>query len=330
MSLPLMAMEADSIRVWRHFMKLFAAALVAILAVVYALILLIDPYDSGQLTGYAVFGVVDESPRTANVSRGRDTQFNSAVIGNSRGQLLDPKRLSHNTGLRFVQLTVPGTGPREQLTLLRWFIRHHRQIGAILLIADPVWCSQDPEPSLMNPFPFWLYTEDTSEYLINVFHTQSLERAWRRTLLWLGLRTRSRPDGYWDYEIGRTWAFRPDIPVNFIPAAMRARVPELPFPAVERLRTALTDLDADVPLAIAMAPSFFTELPGAGDPNADRIPQCKGALAKVIGERRHGVFLDFEVDGNIARNPENFMDGTHYRGSVARLMEAHIESSLRQ
>ena len=175
MSLPLMAMEADSIRVWRHFMKLFAAALVAILAVVYALILLIDPYDSGQLTGYAVFGVVDESPRTANVSRGRDTQFNSAVIGNSRGQLLDPKRLSHNTGLRFVQLTVPGTGPREQLTLLRWFIRHHRQIGAILLIADPVWCSQDPEPSLMNPFPFWLYTEDTSEYLINVFHTQSLQ-----------------------------------------------------------------------------------------------------------------------------------------------------------
>ena len=132
---------ADSTRAWRRFVKLFATTLVTSLAVIYFLVLVLDPYDSGRMINYAVSGVVDENPRTANASRGRDPNFNSVVIGNSRGQLLDPKRLSDATGLSFVQLTVPGVGPQEQLTLLRWFIQHHRQIGA-LLVVDPIWCTQ--------------------------------------------------------------------------------------------------------------------------------------------------------------------------------------------
>ncbi len=56
-----------------------------------ALILIVDPYDSGfGLLG--IKGVDDASPRTANASRARDPQFDSAVIGNSTGQLLKPER----------------------------------------------------------------------------------------------------------------------------------------------------------------------------------------------------------------------------------------------
>jgi len=32
------------------------------------------------------------------------------VFGNSRGQLLDPEKMSETTGLSFVQLTTPGSG----------------------------------------------------------------------------------------------------------------------------------------------------------------------------------------------------------------------------
>jgi hypothetical protein len=243
--------------------------------------------------------------------------------------MLDPRRLSRATGLNFVQLTIPGTGPREQLTVLRWFVRHHEQVGAILLVVDPVWCSRDPAPPLLNPFPFWLYSESTADYLINLFHTQSLTRAWRRILLRLGLRTRSTPDGYWDYEIGRTWAFHPTVSIDFQPASMKARVPELRFPAIERLRAGLAGLAADVPLVVATPPSFFSYLPAVGDRNADRIAQCKGAFAQITDERRHGAFIDFEMDDDVARNPQNFMDETHYRAPVARLMESRIAAALR-
>ena len=38
--------------------------------------------------------------------------------------------------MRFVQLTVPGTGPREQLAILDFFVRHHPRIGALVIVAD--------------------------------------------------------------------------------------------------------------------------------------------------------------------------------------------------
>jgi len=318
---------ADSTRAWRRFVKLFVATLVTSLAVIYFLVLVLDPYDSGRMTNLAVSGVVDENPRTANASRGRDPGFNSVVIGNSRGQLLDPKRLSDATGLSFVQLTVPGVGAQEQLTLLRWFIQHHRQIGAVLLVADPVWCTQKLGPPA-SPFPFWLYSESPFEYSLNMLDTKALDLAWRRTLLWLGLRKRSRPDGYWDYEAGRTWAFRPETPLNFTPAATQATSPKVPFPAVTLLQTTLANLDSDVPLAIVVPPAFFTELPARGDSNADLIAQCKGALEEVAIRRKRGAFLNFEVDGEIARNPKNFMDGVHYRAPIARIIEADVASAL--
>lgn len=77
------------------------------------------------------------------------------------------------------------------------------------------------------------------------------------------------------------------------------------------LQTTLASLDSDVPLAFVVPPAFFTELPARGDSNAELIAQCKGALEEVTSRRKRGVFLNFEVDGEIARNPKNFMDKVH-------------------
>ena len=70
----------------------------------------IDPYDTGRFPTFIEPGVFDGGSRTANASRGRDPRFNAAVFGNSRGQLLDPAKLSrgdrvelrpaHHAGLR--------------------------------------------------------------------------------------------------------------------------------------------------------------------------------------------------------------------------------------
>src|SRR5579862_6609712 len=111
--------ETPDARVWRRFAVIFLAVLFGILGPIYAALVVLDPYDTGRFPTFLPAGVTEDGSRTASASRGRDPQFNAAVFGNSRGQLLDPAKLSELTGLSFAQLTTPGSGPREQMTLIR-------------------------------------------------------------------------------------------------------------------------------------------------------------------------------------------------------------------
>jgi hypothetical protein len=99
---------------WSRFVWTFLATFGLGTVAIAGFIAIVDPYDSGHFGIRWLSGIVDEDPRTADASRGRDQRFDSPVIGNSHGQLLDPARLSAGSGRQFVQLTVPGTGPREQ------------------------------------------------------------------------------------------------------------------------------------------------------------------------------------------------------------------------
>ncbi len=312
---------------WPGFAGLFLAVFIGGSALVYALTLAVDPYDSGRLPSLGLRGIVDENPRTANVSRGRDPQFNSAIIGNSHGQLLSPARLDRATGLRFVQLTVPGTGPREQLAVLDWFARHHAKIGAIVLAADIGWCTQDAALPLSNPFPFWLYADGWLDYLANLFSIRSLDLGYRRILLALGLRSPTDPAGYWDYEAGHPWTFNPAIPTETAPVSAPVRQ-DFSFPAIAQLSGALGRLPPATPVVVVMPPVFFTELPRAGTSDAARLDQCKQALGRLAAERPHSAFLDFLQDTPVTRDPANFMDAGHYRAGVAMQIEAEIANAL--
>lgn len=312
---------------WKHFVIAFLTTFGLGIVAVLGFIVLIDPYDSGRFGAGWISGVVDEDPRTAAVSRGRDPRFDSAVFGNSHGQLLDPLRLSSTSGQNFVQLTVPGTGPREQLTLLHWFVRHHARIGAIVLVTDSYWCTQDSSLPISNPFPFWLYSEANLEYAVNALRTAALNRGWRRLLLAVGLRQRSDPAGYLDYERGRVWAFTPTIPEGLEPE-VAIREGERRFPAIERLWAQLGERAREVPIIVVFPPAFVTQLPKSGSAEGHLTAECKGALARLAQER--GAFIDFAVDGELARDPMNFMDATHYRAGVAREIEARIVAALAQ
>src|SRR5215213_8083367 len=109
---------------WRRFARDFVIGATAILGSLLAAAYAIDPFDTGRPGLFAKAGVRPQGPRTAGASRGRDPAFNAAIIGNSHIQLLSPERLQQLTGLAFVQLSVPATGPREQFVLIDWFARH--------------------------------------------------------------------------------------------------------------------------------------------------------------------------------------------------------------
>jgi hypothetical protein len=318
--------EAAESGSWRGFVFAFLLTLGIGVVAIMMLIVVADPYDSGRFGVEWHVGIVDESPRTADVSRGRDASFNAAVIGDSRGQLLDPKRLSAGTGWNFVQLSVPGSRPQEQLTILRWFLQHHGGKGAVVLTTDDAWCTEDPALPLLEPFPFWLYGSDL-DYVVHVLRGEALDRSWRRIMLAAGRRTASDPAGYWDYELGRVWHFAPpEPPAPAELASLTPRAPQRTFPAIKQLEAMLANSNGEVALVMIFPPAFAGALPLRESAEAETMAQCKGALAALA--QRYGAFLDFLVDGDVARDPMNFMDQTHYRAGVARRLEDAITAAF--
>ena len=315
---------------WRKWLVTCAAVFVAALAATWFSLLLLDPYDSGRFPGLRVSGVVDRNPRTANAGRGRNALFNAALFGNSTGQLLDPVRLSQATSLNFVQLTVPGTGPREQLTLLRYFLAQHKHTAALVMVTDPSWCTPDPIPALDHPFPFWLYGSNF-DYLRHFASWHALELGFRRIGLALRLRQpAARADGFLDYEIGWAWSFHPSPATPKVsqdnPAAAASTDPS--FPAISRLEDTLRELPPDLAVVIVVPPIYSDDLPAPHSSSAIRMAECKSALDKTVAQRPRSGFLDFRVDNAMTRDPENFMNAMHYRAAVARRMERSVSAVI--
>jgi hypothetical protein len=288
---------------------------------------LLDPYDTGRFAVLPSVGAADGNPRTANASRGRDPQFNAAVIGNSTGQALDPRELSRLTGLSFVQMTVPGTRIREQLAMARWFRQHHRQIGALVFVTDDSACRRDAIVPT-NPFPFWLYTDSDLEYLANLLDARAIDIAWRQLQVRLGRRSPADPIGYWNYEVDAPSDRHPQ-PGEQSTLNDLADPGDAAFPAADRLRAVLQALSADVPVVAVMPPRFYTEVPPDGTSAALRIRACKQAFASVVAGRARSGFLDFRIDNPATRDPRNFVDTRHYRAPIARRIERAIAAMIK-
>jgi hypothetical protein len=315
-------------RAWGRWLTAFLGALALGSALILAVVLVIDPYDSGRVGLLRIEGVDDESPRTANASRARDAQFDAAVIGSSTGQLLKPSELTRLTGARFVQLTVPGTGPREQLAILDFFVRNHPQISALVIVTDTAWCQRDPALRLQNPFPFWLYGDSTLDYVGRLFSSRALGRTWRRVLIAFGVRRRSAADGYWDYEALGSREFQPVVTPQDEPAAPPGRASET-FPGVTLLDGAIRALPADVPVVLVVPPAFYSMVARPGSAGAAEQEACKASLSRVVAGRPHSNFINYGVDNALTRDPANFLDFIHYRAKIARRMEQGIADSIR-
>jgi hypothetical protein len=85
-----------------------------------------------------------------------------------------------------------------------------------------------------------------------------------------------------------------------------------------------------LPVVIVMPPIYRTAISRPGSVRNERINACKVAFANLAEERHHGIYLDFRLDDDIARDPHNFMDSAHYRSNVARFLEGRIAEGLRR
>ena len=323
---------------WRRFsllaLAVTALALVTILVLAYA----IDPYDSGRSNLFAKQGVRYQGPRTAAASRGRDPAFRAGIFGNSHIQLLSPERLKEKTGLDFVQLSVPGSGPREQFVVLDWFLRNRQApVEAIILSADLTWCTDDPKVPEIKPFPFWLFSTSRLEYAAGLLRYDILEELPRRIGYLLGRPIeRARPDGYFDYEAGYlTMGYKVDpekleklekkVSDNW-PVNVAGQ-----FPVADWLREVAANFPADTAVLLIFPPSYKAALPSPESirGRSDRV--CKDALQNALTDSHpKTAVIDWRLDRPENHRIDLYFDQTHYRQPIAQAIENDIADALRR
>lgn len=323
-------------RSWRGFAIVFAAAAAGLVAGYLALAVVVDPYDSGRSLLLSAGGVRPQGPRTAAASRGRNPSFTGAIIGNSHIQLVEPARLGVLTGIPFVQLSVPATGPGEQLLLLDWYLRHHPAPRALVVAADEYWCTSDPALPNAKPFPFWLFSDSAPAYLRGLMRFSVAQEVVGR-IGWL-LRAR-RPlapaDGWWDYEpdyLRQGYADDPRL------VADRDRSPpDTPdpgragsFPAADRFAALLARVPAATPVLLVFPPLYAPGLPRPGSPRAAAEQACKDAVRRALATHPASAVLDWRRDRPELHDSAQFFDQTHYRHPLARRLTDEMGADLRR
>jgi hypothetical protein len=311
---------------WRRFVFVVLTVFGGGIVFIYVALLVLDPYDTGRFPTFMPPGIPDEHAQINIASRGRNPSFNAAVFGNSHGQLLNPSTLSAATGMKFMQMTSPGTGPREHMSFIRYFYRHHADMKAAVLAIDERWCTHDPALPSLYEFSPWLY-EGNFQYLKHLLSTRAIALARKRVMMALGRIAAHNPAGFLDYETGRPWTFR--VTDNQPPRGIaNSDAVNRFFPALDAFDKLLAELPAALPIVIVMPPQSSVMLPQSGTAAANELAACKKAIAQRVAGRPRSAYFDYLVDGPIARDPANFMDFDHYRLHIARQIEARIARIL--
>jgi hypothetical protein len=319
---------SDEIADWSGCLRACLVTLAICASLLFAFVIAVDPYDSGKFGYLGINGMVDRNTVTAGASRARDPDFDSAIIGNSTALLINPTRLSQATGLRFVQLSLVGASPGEEMTMLDFFLRHHAHVGALVIGADPSWCAHDPgEKSRL--FPYWLYDDDRLAYAGALFSGAAIEHAIQRVSIGLGQRQRRDPTGTFDSE--DSWPIgefrqmpRPRDPPLAVSAALREV-----FPQVSKLDETIRKLPPDIPVVVLVPPTEATTVAKPGTAEAAERAACNAALKRTVAGRPHSNFINYRVDNALTRNRANFIDYIHYRSIIANRISDGIIASIR-
>jgi hypothetical protein len=313
---------------WSRCLRACLGTLGISAALLLAFLLAVDPYDSGKFGFLGIVGVDDRNTVTASASRARDPNFDSAILGNSTALLLNPVPLSQATGLRFVQLSVVGSPPTEQLAVLDFFLRHHAHVGALVFGADPGWCVHGAgEP--LRPFPYWLYDTSMLGYAGRLMSGAAIEHAMQRVSIGLGLRPPRDPTGTFNPEdVWPPGQFFAKTPPGDPPPASDAAGRDV-FPEIEKLDRLIKSLPADLPIVLLVPPTFAPTVPQPGTVLAEEREACNRALRKLVAGRPHSNFLNYRVDNALTRDRANWVDFIHYRPLIASKISDGIAASIR-
>ncbi len=317
---------------WRRLLALYGASVAALAALVMTVFLVLDPYDTGRFALFGEHGVPKFGQPLAMASIGRRADIDTAILGNSTLQLLDPARLGAATGRRAVSLATPGTGPLEQLVLARWVLRRHPPgaITGLVIGIDRAWCRGDGRLEIAAPYPFWLYSDNPLEYALGLARLKTFEAIERKVKLILGGGAQAPRNGYYDYESGR--GFQPMMTAAAIGLVEAPLMPPSSaaseFAALPRLRALFAELAPGTAVVLVVPPRHRSVMPAPGSAEEAVERACRDAFAALARSRPRTLLLDFSLRAAWSDDDSLWWDPIHYRAAVARQMEASIAAAL--
>jgi hypothetical protein len=322
---------------WASFVKTLLTSTFLGAAVVYAWILLVDPYDDVWFSPPLERAPVSKNQRFSYPALARNPQFDSLIVGTSSVRLLRPGQLDPLLHTAFVNLAMDAAMPYEQAQILFLFIRHHPEIRyAFLGVDDSLWCSLEPAPQFtFRPFPPWMYDEDRWDDLAYLFNSATVGQAWRQFRNLVGLeRPRQGSDGYgvfvppesrYDLEKVRSLIYggherevKPAIdPPEAVSAEERS---SWTFPNLELQRQMLRALPNQTIKALILPPYHQFRQPAPGSRQAQILGECKARVAQFARTIPNTTVIDFMVRSPITMDDRSYWDPVHYRVGIAAIL----------
>jgi hypothetical protein len=324
---------------WRRFFRLAAGTAAAVAGVIYAFVVLVDPWNvlpfSPPLDRVPVTG----NQRFSYPSLARSPAFDSAIFGASTVRLLRPASLNQDFRARFANLAMNDATVYEISRLYQVFIRAHPAPKVIMLGLDVRSCATgDAYQQLTSrPFPAWMYRTQLWRGYADMFNLFAVQEAGKEFGVLTGLKAENMGrDGYTrfvppdsDYDAARALMHLrqedravPPGPHSGDPAGWR-------FPALETLRDDLARLPAATRKVLLFVPYNRHLMSPPGSPTAAVWDECKRHVAVMAQAIPDSVVVDFLLPSPITDTDTNYWDGQHYRVEAADLLARDLATANR-
>ena len=327
---------------WRRFWMVFLAMAGGAAAIVYAFVLIADPYDTLPFSPPFERYPVSTNQRFSFPALATRPDFDSAIIGTSTTRLLRPAQLNRLFDARFVNLSMNSATTYEQMRIYDLFVDRHPAPKVVIFGIDMEWCIQEEMPELtFRPFPPWLYDGNPWNDALYLFNFAAVEQAVRQ----VGQASRLQPvrygrDGYTDflppaseYDLAKAQAGLyhgaspgprpPADPPEIVSDATRQG---WTFAQHPRMAHMLRRLPAGTVKVLAFVPYHHFRQPVPASADAAVWETCKQRLATVAGAFPNAHVLDFMIESAITREDRNYWDPLHYSvETAARLGELIAE-----
>lgn len=323
---------------WDSFLRTAITCFVILVVLVYALILVVDPYQNVPFSPSLERAPISTNQRFSYPALARDARFDSVVIGSSTVRLLNPENLDRLTGARFVNLAMNSATAYEQVQMHDLFTRHHHAPKFVVVGIDDSWCRREGsyEKYTFREFPEWMYDENPWNDLLYLFNDKALENTVRMLEFLSGQRTaKYETNGYRDFTLDfgayDIAAVRQRLYPEGLPATRRAPdiAPRSEHPDWQYASHELLDGLLEAVPDGARTVVLFAPMHGQYVARAEPLyRECKARVLAIAA--RHGAtVMDYMIDSSITRRDENYWDPLHFTGAVARDIEADIATLLR-
>jgi hypothetical protein len=295
--------------------------------VIYAFVVLVDPFDTLPLSPPADRTPVATNARFSFPGLARSDKFDSAIFGTSTSRLLRPAVLDAEFGARFANLAMNDATIYEQSRLLSVFARAHPMARVVLLGLDVRHCvtGDDYEKLTPRPFPEWMYGGNPWRGYGEMFNLYAVQEAGQQLGILLGIKRRVYGrDGYTSFV-------PPDSQYDPARVAMHlhAAGPEIPpgersgaattwrYPALDHLGSDLALLADSTRKLLFFVPYNHLLLSPSGSPGALVWNECKRRVARLAARTPNTLAVDFMLPSPITAADHNYWDGLHYRVAIA-------------